>query len=314
MAEEKEGWVEVTLGSEAAPKVETVVVPSEEPAPTTSSTESEVPKGIDKRIRKALDKATKAEHLAAAREAEIADLRKQLEERNRDADRRENAAVSTFKTGIEAKMAAAEKQFADAYKSGDDQALVAAQREMNRAQTELYNLEQWERTQANKPAAAPAARQVPSAPATAPGLPQAAIDWCNEHPWFGTGPGKDEVATRLAAAISDEILRSGDFESDDPEFYKEVTKRLIEESPRAARLIQGSDARQSEQPRQPRSPVAAPSRRTPGSGKVRISDRQEAMAGRLGLGTEDYAYQQQVIDTLKDDAGYTPIRVLPRKR
>lgn len=319
MTEEADkGWVDINLDKPAAP-IEAIVepTPTAEPAqaevaPAPEETPKDQPsKGIDRRIRKALEAKTQAERIAAEKEAMIQDLQKRLADRDADANRRENVAISTYRQGVEAKLTAAKKAFADAYKSGDDQALVAAQEALGNAQIELRDIDKWEAAQkaTPSPASVPAPAPVPP---PVPQIPEEAVQWCNANPWFGTAPGKDMMATKVATYISDSLVNEG-YDPNDREFYEEVNRRLVAELPRMAKVL-GQDNRQPE-PKvvQPRSPVAAPSRRSSSGNKVRIDERQVAMASRLGLPLEEYAYQQHRLDNEKDSAGYTPITLMPRK-
>lgn len=325
MVEESEkGWLEIDLNKTPEAPVEAVVeeLPpvQPEPAKVEATPEPVEPpkeqpsKGIDRRIQKALARATAAERRAAELESRQVELEQRLQQRSQDAARREDAAVSTFRQGVEAKLAAAEKVFVDAYNSGDSAALLTAQKDISRAQADLRDLELWER----QTRAAPQPQLQPQPPAPPqqefqpPEIPEAALSWVNSNPWFGAGPGKDFLATRLAGIISDKLVAAGE-DPADPEFYAEVTRQLVEQMPRMARLVGGQDSRQPEpQVSQPRSPVAAPSRRGATSNKVRLDERQAAMATRLGIPIEEYAYQQQRVDAVKDDAGYTPIVLKPR--
>lgn len=316
MVEENDkGWLEIDLNKAPEAPVEAVVEetpPTQpEPARVEATPEPVEPpkeqpsKGIDRRIQKALARATAAERRAAELESRQAELEQQLQQRSQDAARREDAAVSTFRQGVEAKLTAAEKAFVDAYNSGDSTALLSAQKEISRAQADLRDLELWERQAKAAPQPQPPAP--PQQEFRPPEIPEAALNWVNSNPWFGAGPGKDFLATRLAGIISDKMVAAGEDPSD-PEFYVEVTRQLVEQMPRMARLVGGQEPRQPEpQVSQPRSPVAAPSRRGATTNKVRLDERQAAMATRLGIPIEEYAYQQQRVDAVKDDAGYTPI-------
>lgn len=325
--QEQQGWLEIDINKAPEGQVEPVVDEAPKPVdpePVRAEVAPELPeppkeqpsKGIDRRIQKALARATAAERRAAELEARQQELQQQLEAQTQNVARREDAAVSTFRQGVEAKLTAAKKAFTDAYNSGDSQALLQAQEQMSEAQADLRDLTLWEKQAKAAPAPQPQAQPQPQPqyqPQYQPNVPEAALAWAQENSWFGNGPDADIVATRAATGISDKLILEGQLSPDDPEFYTEVTRRLVRAMPYMANVVGGQEPRRPDpQVSQPRSPVASPSRRGAASTKVRIDERQAAMASRLGIPLEEYAYQQQRVDAVKDDAGYTPIVIKNR--
>jgi hypothetical protein len=302
-----ETWLEIDLGNKGEGKVEVQNTTSEpDKSPETTIPEKDEQQEDGKRVQKRINDLTRkrkeAEDRAALAQQENENLKRQLAEQGKGAVERDKVALNTYKSGVEAKLAAAEAKFQDAFDAGDKAKLLEAQREMSNLTFELNAIKL-----SPVPEAPKVEEQKPKAkPQATPDLPEATKDWMNDNPWFGTGEGKDRRATALAIELSDELIADG-MDPTSEEFYQEVNKRLVEELPRAKELIEGKKA---DEPRKKvPNPVSGQSRRSSGGNKITLDGGEQKHAKSLGVSNEAYARQKAQIekDKAERDDGYTTI-------
>jgi hypothetical protein len=291
-------WLTIDLDGGQA-KTETVTEKEDAPAPKPE-TQDDVPEGdrVQRRINTLTRKRKEAETQAELLANRVRDLETQLAQKGKVTADREASALNTYKSGIEAKLAAAQKKFSDAYDAGDKAALSEANLEIANLTWELNAIRMAPKREEEEEA--PVQKSVPKAP-KAPELPDATKDWLDKNPWFGMDAGKDRVATQAAIAVSDGLIEEG-FDPSSEEFYTEIEKRLVEELPRAKKLFGGEKPVKKEV----KSPVAGQTRRpTTSPNSVTLTPEHQVMAKRLGVTNEEYAFQMKQVQ----DEGYTPIVV-----
>lgn len=184
--------------------------------------------------------------------------------------------VNEVKAKIDYAEKLAEDKYRKAYESGDTEALLAAQKEMQQASLQRDRLTDF-KPPIQESTLQPQNNAVYNAPQPAPIQPSAppvdvkAEEWAARNPWFG----EDTEMTSLAYGLHSKLVNSGvDTQSDD--YYAAIDKRMREVYPEYFGKAKKS------------SPVA-PAGRSTSTKKVTLTATQVALAKRLGVSLEDYA-------------------------
>lgn len=206
----------------------------------------------------------------------------------------ESAYVAQAKERVNLALAAAKKEFKDAYEAGDSDALAAAQEKLSLLAVEKIQVENLARNQVASESKAEESEknalqinsddvkheQLPSS--QQPAVDEDALKWAKKNPWFR----KDRVMTAAAFAIHDELMDMGidpRFESE--EYYSSLDRRLRELFP----SYKWEDKAKAKAKTTQHTPVAAVSRTTKAAKRVVLTKTQVSLARRLGLTPEQYA-------------------------
>jgi hypothetical protein len=168
----------------------------------------------------------------------------------------------------------AEAQYKRAYEDNDSEALVMAQRELYRVQTEADQLKNYRPAQQNLQSPQVPAYTEYQQPVEKPRDPKAET-WAAKNSWFG----QDREMTNLAYAVHENLVNAGVNPTTDPDYYVQIDKRMREVFPDR---FKGATRNGT---------VVAPASRTMPSKKVTLSSTQVAIAKRLGVSLQDYARQ-----------------------
>ena len=290
---EAQAELDLDLGEEEGPDVEVTVEndsPNEqtvqEAVDTTSEdTEDEFKKSenqtqkrinrLTKKMREAEKNAEEATRFAQIKAKENAELAQRL-------NQMDNSYVDQYSGRVESEMAQTEAVLRNAMEIGDTEAAVAAQRKMTQLAVEADRASQAksanERRQKQPPAQPMAQQTVPQPPARPD---PKAESWAQRNDWFGD----DSAMTYAAFGIHKELVESEGIDPKSDEYYDTLDRRMKEEFPH--KFKEGS---QSKRPAQ----TVASVNRSSGTGrssgnKVRLTQRQVAMAKKLGVSLEQYA-------------------------
>jgi len=290
---EAQAELDLDLGEEEGPDVEVTVEndsPNEETVQeavdtTSEDTEDEFKKSenqtqkrinrLTKKMREAEKNAEEATRFAQIKAKENAELAQRL-------NQMDNSYVDQYSGRVESEMAQTEAVLRNAMEIGDTEAAVAAQRKMTQLAVEADRAAQAksanERRQKQPPAQPMAQQTVPQPPARPD---PKAESWAQRNDWFG----EDSAMTYAAFGIHKELVESEGIDPKSDEYYDTLDKRMKEEFPH--KFKEGS---QSKRPAQ----TVASVNRSSGTGrssgnKVRLTQRQVAMAKKLGVSLEQYA-------------------------
>lgn len=167
----------------------------------------------------------------------------------------------------------AEAQYKRAYEENDSEALVTAQRELYRVQTEAEQLKNYRPVQQNLQSTQVPAYTAPQQPVERP-RDEKAETWAAKNSWFG----QDIEMTNLAYAVHENLVNQGVDPTSDT-YYVHIDKRMREVFPDK---FKGATRNGT---------VVAPASRSTPSKKVTLSSTQVAIAKRLGVSLQDYARQ-----------------------
>jgi hypothetical protein len=239
--------------------------------------------------RRAKETAERQKEEAIAYAQKLVNENKQLKG---NVDKSHNTLIESAKKQVEGEVAIATKKYKEAYESGEPDAIVNAQAELNTAQIRA------EKVKGLKPRVtrAEAALQAPQnpvqsqlTPAQQPVRDEKAEAWREENVWFGSN---DEM-TALALGLHTKLTKEGTSPQSD-EYYEKINSRMRQLFP--AEFDEGIE----DEPvgRKPKSSnVVAPATRSTSPKKVTLSQTQVALAKRLGVSLEDYA--QQVAELMR---------------
>lgn len=334
MAEEKTDdldWSEIDLNSSNEEKVEFEVVDEKESAPKeassaddieveeeetvsdSSDTETDSPvdadddlpelkgvrtKGAQKRIRQLVKQRKERENTIAQMQAELADLRKTSTKATEDSFIYNNAVFDAQEKELNQKTELARSKYKEAYSSGDQDILLAAQEDLADAKADLKILEQQKNWVAQQAKEFENQKLVTEQNQSSDFDPKAHA-WASRNPWFG----QDKTATAVALSIDQDLKERG-FDPSSDGYYSEVDRRIKEELPH--KFNKGVEATESESalPSKPQQVVAGQSR-TPSPKKVRLTSEDVALAKKWNIPLETYAAQKARAD--KADGEYTAV-------
>ena len=239
-------------------------------------------KNVQTRIKKLTEKYRNEERVRTEAERlyqQVLAENQQLKGRVQNLDK---GYLNEFGGRLEGQIESAKRLYREAHDSGDVDAMLAAQDQLNRMGIEQERLriakqradvQQPERqqyvTQQQTQQAAPQAKPDPKAQS-----------WAEKNEWFGT----DEVMTYAAFGIHRKLVEEEGFDPQSEEYYSEVNRRMRTEFPhRFAGKKSGGT--------QVASAVSSASRSTAKQGRrsVKLSPSQIAIAKRLGVPLEEYA-------------------------
>ena len=265
---------------------ENVDTPVQENAGAVNDEFQEAKNKTEKRINRLTKKMREAEKNAE----EALNFAKQKDQENKNLTQKLNQMdtnyVDQYSGRVESQMAQVEANLRAAMEIGDTEAAVKAQKEMATLAVEADRAEQAKRAQERKSsqnqAAQPQPQAQPQPHAQAPQPPDPkAQAWAERNNWFGN----DSAMTYAAFGIHKELVEQEGIDPKTDEYYNELDKRMGEEFPHKF-----NNGAQSKKPVQN---VASASRsnsgRSSGKKQVRLTQRQVAIAKKLGVPLEEYA-------------------------
>ena len=233
---------------------------------------SDTQKRIDqltKKMREAERREEEAIRYAQARQTEAESLQARLN----DLDQ---FAQTQFRENVDTQLEDAKNQMRQALSIGDSEQAVAAQERI--AQLTVSK----QAPTAPEPApAAPAAAAAPSQAAAPRRRDPRAERWADENEWFG----KDNAMTYAAFGIHKELVEKKKLDPKTEDYYTALDEAMRREFPHKF------EDPGVEEERKPIQNVASASRtaKKSGSKKVRLTEREVAIAKKLGVPLEEYA-------------------------
>lgn len=289
---EAQAELDLDLGEEEGPDVEVTV---DKPAETANveveakeanETEDEFKKS-ENQTQKRINRLTKKMREAEKNADEALRFARQKEQENQQLAQKLNqmdtSYVDQYSSRVESDMAQTEAALRNAMEIGDTEAAVAAQRKMTQLAVEADRASQAKAANEKKQKQAPAPSMAQQTAPQAPARPDPkAESWAQRNDWFG----EDSAMTYAAFGIHKELVEQEGIDPKSDEYYDSLDRRMKEEFPH--KFKEGS------QSKRPAQTVASVNRSSGNSGrssgtKVRLTQRQVAMAKKLGVSLEQYA-------------------------
>ena len=292
---EAQAELDLDLGEEEGPDVEVTVDKPVETADVevdanetneTNETEDEFKKS-ENQTQKRINRLTKKMREAEKNADEALRFARQKEQENQQLAQKLNqmdtSYVDQYSSRVESDMAQTEAALRNAMEIGDTEAAVAAQRKMTQLAVEADRAAQAKSANEKRQKQAPAPSMAQQTAPQAPARPDPkAESWAQRNDWFG----EDSAMTYAAFGIHKELVEQEGIDPKSDEYYDSLDRRMKEEFPH--KFKEGS------QSKRPAQTVASVNRSSGNSGrssgtKVRLTQRQVAMAKKLGVSLEQYA-------------------------
>ena len=202
----------------------------------------------------------------------------------------EKELISTYQTSAEMELDKAERNYKEAYDSGDSDKLLAAQKELVRAEMKLDKAKNFRPTvqiPENE------VQTVPSRQEAEPQMDPKVASWVSKNPWF---VDRDKRAMRkFAEGVHEELAeRYGKGYIGTDEYFnsidKEVKKRFPEEFASSSTNDEGKPQRTRP------STVVAPAKRSTAPKQVVLTKTEVGLAKKLGLTNEQYAREKMKLE------------------
>ena len=268
---------------ETGPEIDVEVEDSEDVE--ASSEEDQEHLEYSKKVQKRIDKLTKKAREAERQQEAALNYAKNIQAENNALKNRvdslDRGYVAEYGDRIATQSEALQKDLETAIATSD----TASQVELNKKLAQLAIEE--ERVRAaqaqQKQQEQYQAQAMPQAPQPqAPVRPDPkAEEWAEKNPWFG----QDAAMTFAAFGIHKKLVEEEAFDTESPEYYDELDKRLQEAFPQ--KLTGNASTSDSRRPQQ----AVASATRSSSSGRktVRLSPSEVTIANKLGVPLDEYA-------------------------
>jgi len=194
----------------------------------------------------------------------------------------EKELISTYQSSAQMELDKAEKSYKEAYDSGDSDKLLAAQREMMRAEMKLDKAKNF------KPTVQTDENEVQTTPQqqVSQQMDPKVANWVSRNPWFVS---QDKFAMRkYAEGVHEELAaKYGKAFVGTDEYFSSIDKEVQRRFPEEFASSKNDDGGKPQRTRP--STVVAPAKRSTAPKQVVMSKSQVALAKKLGLTNEQYA-------------------------
>ena len=241
-----------------------------------------------KQLRYEFHEQRRSKEEADRMRTEAVNYAKQMSDQNNELrgliKRGEKVLIGEMEGRTEEQLTRARGAFKGAYEEGDSDAILSAQEELNRAQSERAMAMSYQVAEDNGIPPQPMPQREPVPP------PARAVDpklqgWLQENNWFG----RDEEMTSFAYGVHEKLVGRHGVNPKSDDYYRLINDRMREVFPDRFRESMGQEEPVAGSRR---STVVAPARRSSGTPrKVQLTSTQVALAKRLGLEPQQYAKQ-----------------------
>jgi len=199
-------------------------------------------------------------------------------------DQSHNTLIESAKKQVDGEMALAQRQYKEAYESGEPDKILEAQTALNTAQIRMERVNglKPKQIQPLQPEPTPVQTQV-EAPQPQVQRDEKAEAWRDNNPWFGS----DDEMTAFALGLHNKLTKEGIDPKTDT-YYEKINTRMQQVFP--DQFDDGIED-EPEAPKQKSSNVVAPATRSTAPKKIRLTQSQIAIAKKLGVPLETYAKQ-----------------------
>jgi hypothetical protein len=191
----------------------------------------------------------------------------------------EQTLYGTYKQATEYELAAARREYKEAYEAGDSDKVIEAQEKLNAASLKMQQLNNYQPTLQQQNTEV----QIPQPAVQQPRLDQKTVSWQERNTWYGTDPEMTASALGLHQKLVQE--RGPQYVGSD-EYWAAIDKTMRRRFPD---YFGDEEAPKTSQRETKSAPVVAPASRSRSPKKIVLKQSQLAIAKRLGLTPEQYA-------------------------
>ena len=191
-------------------------------------------------------------------------------------DQAQKSALDSGSSAVEAQKLALQRDYTDAYNSGDTDKMFEVQDKLSRLtaqQSEYDRQKTYNEQRAEQQAAQPQQPVVQQQQPVQQEPEPKAVEWARKNKWFG----QDEAMTGAAYAIHNRLVNTESYDTTSDEYFSELDRRLKDAFPDKFKRKSNS------------SPVAAVTSRGATSKRVKLNQAQLDVCKRLGVTPEQYA-------------------------
>lgn len=243
---------------------------------------SKVKKKLVQLKKLAHDERREKEAIQREQQEAIALARRLIEENNKlksTLNNSQKSVLDTAKRAVEMEMAQAEREYREAYESGDSEKLLEAQKKLNQISIKIDKVSNFKPAPLQEEQFEVKPRQEPVQRVRSDPSAEA---WKKENPWFG----EDREMTSLALGLHDKLKEEGVVVSSQ-EYYRRIDQTMRKRFPE--RFEDQSENDEKPVRATKAGNVVAPAQRTTASKRVRLTNSQQGIAKKLGLTNEQYA-------------------------
>jgi hypothetical protein len=194
----------------------------------------------------------------------------------------EKELISNYQASAELEVDKAERNYKEAYDSGDADKLLAAQKELVRAEMKLDKAKNFRpavQTEENVVQTTPQANQAPQ-------MDPKVANWVSRNPWF-VSPQKRAMRMYAEGVHAELEMQYGKAYIGTDEYFKSIDKEVQRRFPEEFTAAKNDE---TEKPQRTKpSTVVAPAKRSTAPKQVSLTKSQVALAKKLGLTNEQYA-------------------------
>jgi len=225
-----------------------------------------------------------AQRQQEALEAYTKNLMVENEKLKGSVDQNHNTLIESAKKQVQGEMALAQRQYKEAYESGESDKILEAQTSLNTAQIRLEKVNglKPKQIQALQPRETPVQTQV-DVPQPRVQRDEKADSWRDDNAWFGS----DDEMTAFALGLHNKLTKEGVDPKTDT-YYEKINTRMRQVFPE--QFDDGIED-EPEGTKRKSSNVVAPATRSKAPNKIRLTQSQVAIAKKLGVPLETYAKQ-----------------------
>ena len=202
----------------------------------------------------------------------------------------EKELISNYKSSAELEVDKAERNYKEAYDSGDSDKLLEAQRELVRAEMKL------DKAKSYKPTVQMPENDVQTTqqPQPTQQMDPKVASWVSRNTWF---VDQNKIAMRkYAEGVHEELAaRYGKAYIGTDEYFKSIDKEVVRRFPEEFASTTKNEEVDKPTRTKP-STVVAPAKRSTSSKQVVLTKTQAALAKKLGLSNEQYAREMTKLE------------------
>tara|TARA_R110000744_G_scaffold13935_2_gene40160 strand:+ start:1149 stop:2042 length:894 start_codon:yes stop_codon:yes gene_type:complete len=251
--------------------------------------ESEEHEDYSKKVKRRIDRLTKKAREAERQQEAAISYARNVQAENQDLKVRvrdlDAGYVAEYGDRVSTQSSSIERDLETAIATNDTAAQVALNRKLaqlaieeERVRAAKQQMAQQQTQQASQ-AVQQQTQQAPQVPTRAD---PKAEDWASRNAWFGD----DDAMTFAAFGIHKTLLEEEGFDTESPEYYSEIDKRIRDAFPHrfGEQVVPGNGGRRPQQ-------SVASATRTGSTGRktVRLSPSEVAIAQKLGVPLDEYA-------------------------
>ena len=190
----------------------------------------------------------------------------------------ESNVLASVTRAVEMEMAAAKKEYREAYDSGDTDKVMEAQERLTAAQLKADKVKNFRPPVQEEEYVVQPPRQAVNTPTQDP----SAVAWQQDNPWFG----EDEEMTSLALGLHEKLRKEG-VRVSSQEYYNRINQTIRQRFPEKFEEQEEQDTRPSR-----RSSVVAPATRSTSAKRVKLTTGELALAKKFQLTPEQFAQEK----------------------